>query len=412
MKRYTRYFLLTLTITRYQYNHCHHKHGMSILIFACFLVGACTVQSFSLDRSASSATLKLKLSGSGSIRLTFPSNHQRQRYTFRLLAEPEVQFLVPDPEARDRNGKDTSDLGQRLGLKNDGCIVNTVRSKKHQLWLDLRETALFPHEALGFLLDQCLKQRFKGSDTQGAILGELIDAILVSPSILDKIVANERSSDSDSDLCDHTLLYVSERTRELVMSTALQQSVPIGTLQFCDPRTMSDLNITESIETIVHQDEWLILEIPRSAQSSDSQSWLLKQVSSLLQLTMSSTQTLSAESFEESSSGLFLPGLGKESASFMLDTSDEAKVGGGGIAVACIDRNMFMNMDAILAEHSRSGGDSDVALTSTSSGLLLFPDATDDDEMNEPVRFSTALLLPLELDMWEAALDMRSIGEG
>jgi hypothetical protein len=389
---------------------------MSILVVACFLVGACTVQSFSLDRIASSVPLKLKLSGSGSIWPTLPSNHRREcareRYIFRLLAEPDVQFLVPDPEARDRNGKDTSDLGQRLRFSNDACIVNTVRSKKHQLWLDLRETALFPHEALGFLQDQCLKQRFKGTDNQGAILGELIDAILVSPSILDKIVSNERSTDRDPDLFDYALLYVSDKTRELVMSTALQQSVPIGTVQACDPRTMPDLNITESIETIVHQKDWLMLEIPRSAQSSDSQSWLLKQVSSLLQLTMSSAQTLSPESFEESSSGLFLPGVGKESASFMLDTSDDAEAGGGGIAVACIDRNMFMNVDAILAEHCQSSGDSDVALTSTASGLLLFPDVTDDNEKNQQVRFSTALLLPLELNMWEAAMDMRSIGEG
>jgi hypothetical protein len=195
------------------------------------------------------------------------------------------------------------------------------------------------------------------------------------------------------------------------MSTALEQSVPIGTVQACDPRSMPDLNFTKSIETIVHRREWLILEIPRSAQSSDSQSWLLKQVSSLLQFTMSSTQTLSSESFEESSSGLFLPGLGKDSASFMLDTSDDTEVGGGGIAVTCIDRNMFMNVDAILAQH-RQSGDSDVALTSTPSGLLLFPDATDDDKKIQPVRFFTALLLPLELNMWEAALDMRSIGEG
>jgi hypothetical protein len=383
---------------------------MSTLIFACFLVGACTIQSFSLDRSASSVALKFKLSGSGSIWPTLSSRPRRERYIFRLLAEPEVQFLVPDPEARDRNGKDTRGLGKRLRLKKDACIVNTVRSKKHQLWLDLRETALFPDEALRFLQDQCLNQRFKGTDIQGAILGELIDAILVSPSILDKIVANERSTDSDPDLFDYTLLYVSDKTRELVMSTALEQSVPIGTVQACDPRSMPDLNFTKSIETIVHRREWLILEIPRSAQSSDSQSWLLKQVSSLLQFTMSSTQTLSSESFEESSSGLFLPGLGKDSASFMLDTSDDTEVGGG-IAVTCIDRNMFMNVDAILAQH-RQSGDSDVALTSTPSGLLLFPDATDDDKKIQPVRFFTALLLPLELNMWEAALDMRSIGEG
>jgi hypothetical protein len=335
----------------------------------------------------------------------------RQSYSTSVYAIPQPELTTFDVEVLDRNGKINATT-QLLDETIPDAPTTFHSTNQQQFWLDLRDTALFPDEALRFLQDQCLDDR----DDKQSIVRRLVDAVLVSSTMFDKVVASNCDVNASSlDRHDFKLLYMTDDLQELIFDTPItQQSMKVGKSVYYHEKENVDIDLVTTFETVVQQRQWLLLEekdLRHTQQSSSSVSpWMLKQIASLFQFMSAANTGLTDDDFEASPSGLLLPNATKvikarERQHTVLDDS----IGGiplyGGIAIACTDRQSFVNIDATMAEFRNAAL---IGTLTTSSGLSI--PSENGKDVPETV-FCTALVLPLDVSIWELAFNLRLIDE-
>ena len=312
------------------------------------------------------------------------------------LTNPEPSALAP--EKMDRNGKpvDAAPIP-------DGALIPSISNTQQQLWLDLRGTALFPKEALLFLQEQCLSG--VKVDKTNAILCKFVSAVLVSTEQMDAILASNHHQEDDASGFyedDYQLLYTTENGNDLILhAPATQQSVKVGCIVSGRPERW---DILATHDAVLQQRQWILLQDASNNSSSSSMSqWMIKQITEVLQFLFTSDAGIASEDFAMSASGLLLPDTTRLSNP-STDLAQELDLPGGGVAMACRDRATLFQMDALVAEYRHSA-----AGTSTTGSGLSIPKP--DDDAGAGPSFGTALLLPLDVSLWETALQMRASPE-
>ncbi len=365
--------------------------------------------------------------------MTLPRRQQPQH---RFHAEPPFN----------RNGKS---VASPLGYNDTTTLVDTdihqydSSSSTHgaapQLWLDLRGTALFPNEAIRFIHDHCSRNDIPGTSRQEAST-HLVDAVLVSSSHFDRILASYNSMDLvDQDTCGKYKLYytTNDTTPEQIMlhDPTIQQSIPVGRVMACSEKEKTKLDVVALSELIVQQQQWVLLqEKATTAISTTSSStvskYVMTQLTEVMQFLSSSSNrmimNMEETNFQVTASGLFLP---SSDPNMMSDntphtgTSSEPNLTPppeqnvscddtnhdmhGGIAMACTDRTSFLMVDALWAEFRQLAS---IGTTTTTVSGITIPSSSSGANTptnNIPQRqrqespFVAAFVLPLDVSIWE-----------
>jgi hypothetical protein len=256
-------------------------------------------------------------------------------------------------------------------------------SRTREYWLDLREAAILPSEALQFL-EQNL---FESDDSQEN--GEENHSLFNILSRVDRVLLSEDlfyRALSDSNFPDIELLYTpSDGNNELVANDKdLKQSIPIGKVISCDYNEVIDPLL--SLET-TRDGGWLFVDgdISKEKEAVD---WLEKEVSGLVAFLISVTPSTDISLH----SGLWIPTLSS--------TSNTP----GGLAVSCRNKSALLQNNAALEQSMGTT----MITTSTDSGILL-PTGMPDNRSCEHLR--TALVLPFDVVLWETVLDLQDLEE-
>lgn len=284
-------------------------------------------------------------------------------------------------------------------------------SKREQLWLDLRGTAVFPHEALQLLKEQCSSGGNAKSQTSldESVL-HLIDGVLVSQEMFERIAEHESLIIGKQ---SYLLLYATDNTQELVANAAsAQMSIPVGKIvTVSEKQTDSAIGTSSSsidpvlaLDVVIDRKQWLLIDSNHRIDLEESALKFKGRVASLLQFVSASTRSSAAsDRVAFSSSGLIFPGLAGSSTENSVSGSKT-----GGVAIACPDQNTFIKMDSLLAEFRSSLQ----TTTTTESGLLVPSQSPADTETSGTLHDAaslpaTALVLPLDLRVWKTALALR-----
>jgi hypothetical protein len=325
----------------------------------------------------------------------------------QLSSNPEPTALVP--EQMDRNGE-TVHVPQLFNLDDDDDSHQTmIPNAQQQLWLDLRGTALFPNEALLFLQEQCSsgKRGGRDDDDSNSMLCKYVDAVLVSSTQFDAILAANSSS---ADIgCDYKLLYTTaNEKKDLILNIPeTQQSLKVGRIVACHPERP---NLIAAHDMVLQQHQWILLEEENKSSAASATSvppWMLKQAADLLQFLFTSDAGLATEDFAVSDSGLLLPDTTTTTRAKTPSAADPAKdePNFGGVAMLCTDRASLFQMDATVTEYRHFSR----GTRTTSSGWILPKDAGAVPE--DVPSFGTALVLPLDVSLWETALNVRIMND-
>jgi hypothetical protein len=311
---------------------------------------------------------------------------------------PNAEPNALDPERMDRNGKTVDVPHHHVSLDED--IKPSIPNTQQQLWLDLRGTALFPNEALLFLKEQCLSG---GDDDPHSVLSKYVDVVLVSSSQMDSILASNRD---DSDTYGYKLLYTTENDEELILNVqSTQQSIPVGRIVQCHSERQ---DIIASHDMVLQQRQWILLEEASNSQSNagagSMSPWMLKQIDELLQFIFTADAGIASDDFAESDSGLLLPDTTKKHYRANAYRRKESEVHGG-VAMVCTDRSSMFEIDVTLAEVRQTS-----RWTQTTSSGLSIPNDAEETEGDIPT-FGTALVLPLDVSLWETALNLRMMND-
>ena len=381
-------------------------------------------------------------------RVALPRRRQ-QRQRFRT--EPSMN----------RNGKSIAspalghyDMTNLLNSDSHRKDSSITRGATPQFWLDLRGTALFPNEAIRFIHDQCSRADDPSSSNQATNM-HLVDAVLVSASHFDSILASYNSMDRDQDRCGNYKLYytTNDTTPEQIVlhEPATQQSIPVGIVMACSEKEKTKLDVVALSEQIIQQQQWVVLQekatttigTTSSSSSSSVSKYVMTQLTEVIQFLSSSSNRLimnmEETNFHVTASGLFLPPSDENNMSDdtpnAAATSEpnvappqEQKVScddtntshskqnknddiNGGIAMVCNDRTSFIMVDALWAEFRQLA--SIGATTTTVSGITI-PSSSSSTNVaiaptdNIPQRrqreespFVAAFVLPLDVSIWE-----------
>jgi hypothetical protein len=239
-----------------------------------------------------------------------------------------------------------------------------------QLWLDLRETAIRPAEALTFL-DEFLLGVNSEDELATTEMKYVVDRIIVPEETYRDLPENSP--------CSVDLLVVENGvTLVPVDGATATQPKPKGT--FIRPGD-SLLNPLESLE-IYNRGDWIVFD-STGLQGDDISAWI-DEVGSLLQLLPVAASPQSLEAL----SGLMLP-------------SDTVTSKTGGVGIFCSTREALFRADTLLEQILSGAGSTE----SFESGILLL--ASPDEDGTSP-SITSALVLPLDLDIWRSVLEMRT----
>lgn len=262
--------------------------------------------------------------------------------------------------------------------------IPLFKQKLQQLWLDLRGTQLFPNEALAFLSSQLTPQPL-GRDA----LIRLIDGVVVSSEVFDKMA-------TDALQRNHAvLLHQAGQASELVASNfQTHETVSVGCVATCNGNGGNLVDPMLALDIVVARQEWLLVDLPRNTTAPIP--WLQEQMTSLITL-LSSAPLLVAS--EENESDLVVP----SQQAVSLPNSQ------GGIGFGCHDLESFLGLDRILAEIKANDY---LQGTSTTESGLLVPNHSISKKMNTMSSSpATAFVLPLELSVWQTAMDIQQLKE-
>jgi hypothetical protein len=344
-------------------------------------------------------------------------------------------------------------------------IPPSYEQPRQQFWLDLRDTALFPNEAIRFLHDQCVPSDGDAITRRSAntrVSKRWIDAVLVSSSTFDRIIASSSLSSSfatdtttESDDTDeedegyqYTPLYYTTQdiTPERLVrhEPVTQQSMVMGTVVYCTEKDKTDWDIVAMSEQIMKQRQWVLVQEATTTTTASATTGtttkslskhMMKQLTDLIQFLSSSWNrrmvlNLDENHYQATASGLFLasPEISTtEPKSFSIlpsssSSSSQPKIslshpnvdyrgvtGNCGIAIVCTDRTSFVEMDTMLAEFRQL--ESIGTTTTTSFGITIPSSSSSENEKNynddvatvtqRQSPYVTALVLPLDVSIWE-----------
>jgi hypothetical protein len=275
-------------------------------------------------------------------------------------------------------------LEERENVEHDDLFVaNQPQQRRSELWLDLRQTAIAPREALQFLE----KQLYTNNDNMIVDIADipprkvlsLVDKVLLSKELFGKVVAR-------GDDVGLPLLYTMDDESILVEGNRqTNQSFPSGKIVTCRHTEILDpLNAIDITST----GQWLFVDKTDGSDEYEKILWLEKQVAGLVDF-LSATTAAPVLSFQDS--GLLLPSISNKSHSMK-----------GGVAVSCRTRTAFVQLNSSLEQSLCST----LITRTTDSGILVTAEAPLGSDISPPT-IRTALVLPFDLQMWEAARDIQ-----
>lgn len=258
-----------------------------------------------------------------------------------------------------------------------------------ELWLDLRETAIAPAEALQFLEKNLFSEdenmNMGTSEVHPRKILSLVDKILLSEELFTTIA----SRDEDLDL---PLLYMVNEGSTLVESNSqTKQSFPSGEVVTC--RHTEILDPLSAIE-ITSSGQWLFVDKTDGSDEKEKILWLEKQVKGLVDFLTSAS---AAPVMSSQNSGLLLPSTFDEFASPVIT---------GGVSISCRTRTVFVQLNAALEQSMGSA----MITSTTESGILVTVEPTLENAGKLPA-LKTALVLPFDLRIWETARDIQGRDE-
>jgi hypothetical protein len=263
----------------------------------------------------------------------------------------------------------------------DLFAANEPQQRRSELWLDLRETAIAPREALQFLEKQLYNKNdnmsMDTSDVSPRKVLSLIDKVLLPEEIFAKVVAR-------GDDIGFPLLYtVNDESILVEGNRQTNQSCPSGKIVTCRHTEILDPLTAMDITSI---GQWLFVDKTDGSDEYERILWLEKQVAGLVDFLSSTTAAPIL-----SSQGLLVPSI-----------SDKILSRKGGVAVSCRTRTAFVQLNSALEQSLCST----LVTRTTDSGILVTVEAPLGGEISPP-SLRTALVLPLDLRIWEAARDIQ-----
>ena len=316
---------------------------------------------------------------------------------YMLLVGSVVSFTSPTKPQKPRRPSfvRTSTLDEREGVEKSDLFSATYNTphqsfRETELWLDLRETAIAPREALEFLEKNLYSNEenmsIDTSDVQPRQVLSLIHKILLSEQLFSKVISRDETADLP-------LLYTVDEGSVLVESNIQSnQSFPSGKVVTCRHTEILD---PLSAIAITSAGQWLFVDKTDGSDDKEKILWLEKQVTGLVDFLTSAS---AAPVMASQHSGLLLPSVSKPSVLSTVRT--------GGVAVACRTRTAFVQLNSALEQSMGSA----MITQTTASGILVTVEAPSGSEKHHPV-LRTALVLPLDLRIWETARDIRDIEE-
>lgn len=258
-------------------------------------------------------------------------------------------------------------------------------SREVQIWLDLRESAIFPKEALEFLDDNLFRgaEGISSQDVSGEYCSiySLISKFIVSPMVFKEI----RSGLDVSDAKHIQTACVDDSSDDIFEGcTDSEQTQRLGTRFMC--QTDEIIDPLKAIE-VAREGQWILMDSPAAAEVGDGTiQWMATQLECLYPLL--STASLASVPMEDESSGLLI--------SSSTRPSETTKT--GGLAIACPTREALVTAHAsVAAMNSQIRGS-----TMTDSGIFV---ASRDDESSQQ-SLICAFVLPFDVLLWKTASDL------
>ena len=297
--------------------------------------------------------------------------------------------------------------------------TTTPPNSSRQLWLDLRGTAIRPEEALAFL-DEFLmhdegvenhddndknEKEYNEFSPKPTII-DLIDCILLPSDTFDEISPKGVALQQvDLLLVDNESNLVQDATTGQVKGAFIKNTNDDSSLTslWMNPLYVLDL---------YNKGDWILFE-SSTAGSNDAQEELtewVEQIGSLLQLLPATAAPHSLEtpsglvlpSYSSSSSLVAGDDLASSSSSSSSSPNKEASKQGG-VGICCTTRQAVFGIDTLLEQVLSNVS----SMESPESGILLLTTKSDDAASSLDMPITSALILPFELNLWRAVLELR-----
>lgn len=280
-------------------------------------------------------------------------------------------FVVPQFGFRLRTFRLSSavaDEDLERSLSTDIPSSPALAPNHEQFWLDLRSTALLPIEAMNFLDDQIAL--LQDDDADSKLISSMIDAVVLDEQTFVEMVKRDKEPDID-------VYYTLEATGDLILSKRIDgqpQSIPSGqVLLGGDPKLMDPIAALETTE----KGEWVLIDDWNCDDEAEITE-MSEQVSSLAAF-LSSASVPSTFSL----AGLLMPSLSRSQGPH------------GGLAVTCRTQPALLAIQSALQK--------DNLATETDSGILI------PGLVSQQASLRTARVLPLEIGLWNTALEWRQL---
>jgi len=279
-----------------------------------------------------------------------------------------------------------------------------------EFWLDLRDTALTPQDALSYLYRELasdcsmygwkLRRTEKGDEDYDATS---IDPDIIIPDLIHRIMLNDntfvkKKNKRESILFqDLDLIFHSSDTNLLHLETNVSSENMSTESSFCFGRS---LQISPSSDdTMMHpmtamdclsSQQWVLLDSANNLSFGDETERMSK-VSDLIQfLSFSNNDDLAA-----SSSGLILT-----SSSTNKEVSDPSTQ--GGVAVVCKSRSDLLIAGQALQQYQFSTSlSSSQSILTSESGIAFVQDSSDNGDVKIKNPSKTAMVLPFDASLWK-----------
>ena len=388
----------------------------------------------------------------------FHSKDRKRRATVAALAASVTQLSAKDED----NENDDSSTTSRTTTQTSTAPPPAIST---ELWLDLRGTAIDPNAAIDYLLEEDTEWSCGGSEdatgsgssTPAPNTSPLINRILVSDTMMQKIIDNNNNS------VEPSLLYIPEESNNMLVESrtdednAYGMSFPIGQIQYLPNNLDASMIGGDPMAAMdtVSKGQWIALIDDEKAKGDDSVdddskilSTRINAISGFVDIVSAAAATTSTAASLES--GLLLGG----SDSLLLDGNtddnginndddDDSRVlilpntntilenplaeadsgsGGGGstggIAISCTSKTMIVEIASIYHSLLQQSGVGGIGTTTTESGILIptSPTSSEEEESDSTNRSSnmssssndgdvikTAILLPFDVMLWRTA---------
>ena len=280
----------------------------------------------------------------------------------------------------------------------------TAPPTQRQHWLDLRGTAIRPDEASAFLDEFLLKDDDKTKEKEkdqeeqesSPSITNWIDCIIVPSGTFREISPRNVASKVD-------LLIVDDDNSNSNQSKLVHDATGDIKGIFMSTDASTFLNPLDTLD-LYNKGDWILFEsgdnVDNNNDTNELTAWVEK-IGSLLQL----LPATAVPETMETPSGLILPSSSSLSSSTL--TSRDGSVAEppampqrGGVGIYCTTRQAVFSVDALLEQVLSSASTTE----SPESGILLLT-TNASDVVDIPI--TSALILPFDLNLWRAVLELR-----